>query len=80
MRFSIAFDAGPRASRRERAHDPRVTLAAVNAENVVMVLTGLGRGDRFDAVVIPKMGDQTLDNRPMRHPGLEAFEVGQRLG
>ncbi len=76
----IAFDAGPRAGRRERARNPRVAVAAVNAKDVVMVLTGLRRGDRVDAVVIPEMGDQTLTGGLVKHPGLEPFKVGERLG
>jgi hypothetical protein len=53
----IALDAGPRASRRERARNPRVAVAAFNAKNVVMVLTGLRRGDPLNAVMIPEMGE-----------------------
>jgi hypothetical protein len=45
-----------------------------------MVLTGLRRGDGVDAVVIPEMGDQPLTDGLVKHPGLEPFEVGERLG
>jgi hypothetical protein len=45
-----------------------------------MVLTGLRRGDRVDAVVIPEMGDQTLTDGLVKHPGLEPFKVGERFG
>src|SRR5580704_3513808 len=76
----IAFDAGPRAARRERARNPRVAIAALNAKDVVMVLTGLRRGDRVNAVVIPEMGDQTLTDGLVKHPGLEPFKVGERFG
>jgi hypothetical protein len=45
-----------------------------------MVMTGPRRGDRVDAVVIPEMGDQTLTDGLVKHPGLEPFEVGERVG
>ena len=76
----IAFDASPRAARRERARNPRVAVAAVNTKDVVMVLTGLRSGDRVNAVVIPEMGDKTLSGGLVKHSGLEPFKVGERLG
>jgi hypothetical protein len=76
----IAFDAGSWARRRERARNPRVAVAAVNAKDVIMVVAGLRRGDRIDAVMILEMGVHTLTDRLVKHPGLELFKVGERFG
>ena len=76
----IAFDAGPRAGRRERARNPGVAVAAINAKDMVMMLARFRRDDGVDAVVIPEMGDQTLSDGLVRHPGLEPFKIGERLG
>jgi hypothetical protein len=52
----------------KHAGDPRISVAPVDAEDVVVVLADLGRGDGVDAVAIPEMGDQILGDGLMGHP------------
>jgi hypothetical protein len=47
---------------------------------VVVVLTGLRRGDRVDAVVLPEMGEQALSHGLVEYPRTEALEIGERFG
>jgi hypothetical protein len=47
---------------------------------VVVVLTGLRRGDHVDAVAIPEMGDQAISDGLVEQTRLEALEIGERFG
>ena len=76
----VAFNAGPRARRRKHPRNPRVAVAAVDAEDVVVVQAGLRRRDGVNAVVFPQMGEEALSGGLVEQPRFEALEIGQRFG
>src|SRR5579862_7533769 len=76
----VAFNACPRTRRRKHTRNPRVAVAAVDTEDVVIVPAGLGRGDGVDFVAIPQMGEQALSRGLVEQPRFETLEISERFG
>ena len=76
----VPLDTGTRPSRGKRAGDPRAAVIAVDAEDVGLVHTELGRRDRVYAVTIPEMGEKPLSHGLVMHSRAETLEIRQSFG